>query len=120
MKTRFFVIVLLAAVVGFGACKKEKKSNKCELLEITIGGQSIGKNGTTFFHVFPKTNANTWGTWNGGNIGASDYKISDKASITPDPKSSLNYEAGVTFTVTAEDGTTKPFTVQIEKGVNAY
>ena len=120
MKTKLFVIVLLAAVAGLGACgKKETKSNKCELLEITISGQTISPQGSNFSHLFRKTDVNTWTGWRNGNpasIGADSYEISEKATISPDPKSNLNYEAGVNFTVTAEDGTTKNFNVKIQLG----
>ena len=123
MKTRFFLVAMMVAVVGFGACGGGKaKSDKCELLEISISNVKLTQqSGNVFTHLFEKTDENKWTGWAGGNpkaIGATSYEISPKATITPDPKVAQDYETGVTFTVTAEDGVTKKtFTAKITMDV---
>ena len=118
MRTKYFVVVLLAAVVAFGACGK-KKSDQCELLTVRIDGETYTLSGSTFAKLYPKDcpsgshpSLPSWPQ-------RAEVTFSKGATITPDINVQRNYETGVEFTVTAEDGkTTKKFTIKADKDMS--
>ena len=103
MKSRFFAIVLLLAViaVGFGACGgKEKKSSAKDITAFSEGGVTWTIDGTTITGNYPKGKVVTSLT--------PSVTVSDKADY--EPKGPQNFTNSVTYTVTAEDGSTKAYT----------
>ena len=119
MKTRLLAIVLGVIMVGLGACggKDPKpdvpKSSAKEITSVTVGGQLYTKSGDTFTFDYPKSGAEQWAsvpTWP-----APVQIIHTGVSISPSANTiTLNPETGtgVTYTVTAEDGSTKVFTIK--------
>ena len=128
MKSRLIIVALLVAVVGLSGCPDKKgKSSENEILTFKVDGvdwQVDHVNGK-ITKIYPKTppqGGATEGTWAGlpstwPNATAVITPKDSKAVITPDPGTPQNFESGTTkFTVTAEDGTPKIYTVQGEKG----
>lgn len=129
MKARLLAITLVAVMVGFVACggggggDDIKKSSNKEITQVKVGGQTYNKDaaGTTFSWHYPKSDPGEWTTeptWPASleitHTGKS-ITASAGATITPsDSKITLNTTsgAGVTITITAEDGTQKPFTIK--------
>ncbi len=86
---------------------ERRKSNKCAILNFTLNTPSI--NGVI------DHDAKTISLITIDNLGMStaSVAISPHATISPDPTVARDYSQGVTFTVTAHDGTTKAvYTVQ--------
>ena len=127
MKTRMFVITLLVAVVGFSACKeKVKKSSENEISTFVVNGVSYDINPNTgviskFYAKTAPVPPATEGTWAGlpPNWPTSKATVTlkdTKAKMNPDPNvTDINLE-NTTIVVTAENGDTKTYRVQAEKG----
>ena len=118
MKSRFFVVVLLAAViaVGIGACggNDPKKSNAAEIVSIQSTALTpltawapAGSSGNVFEAVYYKND----------NVGSLSLTItvSEKASVPPGPYTFSGDPATCNVTVTAEDGFTKNWTLRAIK-----
>ena len=115
MKSKIFVIALLAVALGFGGCgSKPTKSNECDILEFSVGSKSYTvANGTITAH-YTKTGADKWpdmpATW----PAEPTVKVSEKATYEPKGKVDL-MDKEVVFTVTAEDGTQKTYKAKATK-----
>lgn len=124
MKTsRFFAFMAAVSLAAaFTACDKEEnhddkpaaKSTEAKLLKFDVTG--VGTNGEATIEgvVFEneKTIELSYLPETLSALKAAtkvEYKISDKATVAPDPTTVKDFtvEGGVKFTVTAEDGTTK-------------
>ena len=119
MKKRFFVVVLLAVVVGLGACKKKSDINTIKSFRIDNVDHTDKINHSTGLigGTFAKTGPDTWesGTPSGWPNGTVTVELSDnKAQITP-IQNPINLEANVKFTVTAENGDTKVYTISFAR-----
>ena len=125
MKSRFFAVALLFAVIGFGSCKDDK-SDKCDIDNITVTS-SVSTNPDRAFNgsVSWVSNA-TSRTWTGtythnDDVSFSlDVKVSSKAKITSpaNPATARTYLGnGETFEVEAENGDTKDWTIKMVKNI---
>ena len=118
MKVRhFFAHALLGAALCFSGCALTK-SNEADILEFWVNGVQYERSGTNFVKFFQKLSENDWGTFPATSVAPSKVVISPKASIDPPITEARNFEQGVTYTVTAEDGTTtQTFTVTAQRNL---
>ena len=116
MKSRFFVVVLFAAVVavGVGACggKETAKSSEAEIISIQsslapLTAWAKSSTGNVFEAVYYKDDA-----VNSLNLTIS---VSDKASVPSGPYTFSGDPATCTVVVTAENGDTKSWTLRATK-----
>ena len=131
MKTRFFVVVLMVAVVGFGSCggKDKEKSDNNNITKFVVNNveyKDIQANGD-ILHIYEKTGANTWSGMPNASATAqitlSDDKAkTDPASVTLDFSQVEIGKASVvgSFDVIAENGKAKTYTVKVTKNNNEY
>jgi hypothetical protein len=115
MKNNFLIIALLAIFVGFSACggKDTPKAKDCEITGVTDNG--------TYAATWSKGTGDKWiavycKTADLNRI--VNVTISDKAT---GQSGSLNVQLvnGIaSYTVTAEDGTTKTWTLTATNGIN--
>ena len=126
MKTRFFVVVLLAAVVGIGACGKKKvKSEVNTIKSFIVNGKTYQINGTDISYIYAKVPAGgAWTDLPSGKVTPEISLTDNKATVTDSnielDFSTLGAGEGVTtmreYTVKAENGDTKKYTVKVTKG----
>ena len=108
---KFLAIALLgAAVYAFSGCRRQ--SNEADILEFWVNGVQYDKSGTNFTRIFPKLSENDWGAFPTMSVAPSRVVISPRASIDPPITAPQNFarESGVSYTVTAEDGSRQTFT----------
>jgi hypothetical protein len=114
--TKWLVIVLLAVAVGFAGCRKKEKSSVNLIKEFKVGAVTYTITGTTISYTYPKTAVETWTnlpTW----PVAPQITLEDaKATINPPASQPQDFEAGATYTVTAENGTSRTYTVKCTRG----
>ena len=122
MKTRLTAIALVGMMIfGLGACGggKEKKSSGNDIATFKVGEVEYEINQSTrqITHHYPKTSADTWTALPSGwpNLTATVVLKDPKATISPNPSTPQNYQTGGSFTVTAEDGTEKKYTVKASR-----
>jgi hypothetical protein len=104
MKNRLFLAVLIAAAAVTGSCRKDSGSVKrgdYEIISFTVEGVAWNVSGSGITHVYPK------GTAPGSLTPV--IVVSEGASVSPASGAAQNFftDAGVVYTVTAEDGATK-------------
>jgi len=121
MKTRLLAIFVVAVMVGLGACgggdnpePEKPKSSAKEITKVVVGTQEYQKEGDAAFKWnYPKSDPGEWVTepsWP-----ATIQITHTGVSISPTVNTiTLNTQtgAGVEYTVTAEDGSTKKFTIR--------
>ena len=112
--SKFFTIALLGAAFAFSGCFLEKSSEK-DILEFWVNNVQYDKSGTDFIKFYPKMSENNWGAFPVTPVAPSKVEISPKASISPPITEAQDFEKGVTYTVTAEDGSTQTFTVRAQR-----
>ena len=117
MKSKYLIIALLAIAAGFTSCKKDKSSEK-DILEFWVGDVKYDINGTSITKLYPKVDENEWTGWVNMPVAPSKVELSPKAKIDPPVSATQSFENGVTYTVTAEDGSTKTYTVKAERSMN--
>ena len=116
MKKSFIISVLLVAfVAGFNACGKKEKSSEKDILEFWVGNVKYNIEGTNITYLYPKFDENQWTGWVAMPAAPSKVELSSGASINPPITEKRDFEAGVTYTVTAEDGSQKTYKVKAEK-----
>ena len=128
MKTRFFTVALLVAVVGLSGCGKTKeKSNENEIATFQLGPSSIvwdiNHSNGNISATFPKTQLSPpasepgWAGWPTGSMATATVTLKHpKAKMEPDPTTTpINIENG-SFKVIAEDGSPKTYNVRAQKG----
>ena len=91
------------------------KSSENDILEFWVGGVKYDKSGTNFIKFYPKLSENNWGGFPTTLVAPSKVEISPKASISPAVNVPQDFERGVTYTVTAEDGSKQTFTVRAQR-----
>ncbi len=103
MKTKILNYVwLLVMAVGFTACPKSDpepaKNNACDIVSFKAGGETWQISGSSISFIYPK------GTTENSMVPV--ITISPKATVDPPSGTAQNFftAAGVTYTVTAEDG----------------
>ena len=117
MKTRLLAIALVAVIVGLGACggkDKKVKSSEKDMISVKVSTITYTKSGTTFTYTYPKSGPDTWATepqW----PAPAEITISPKATLSPPASEPQYFKDGVTYTVTAEDGTRATFTVKADR-----
>lgn len=111
MKTNLIIsIILIAIITGFGSCKKSKddpaKSKACDITSFKVGSDAWQISGANISYLYPK------GTTQGNLTPV--ITVSEKAKVSPESGVAQNFftDGGVTYTVTAEDGTTKTYTAK--------
>ena len=115
MKKSFIISVLLVVfAVGFTSCKKEKSSDK-DILEFWVGNVKYNIEGTNISWIYPKTSENVWTGWVAMPAAPSKVELSPGASINPPISTKQDFEAGVTYTITAEDGSQKTYKVMVDR-----
>jgi hypothetical protein len=118
MKLNRIIIIMLVVVAGATACKK-KDDNRSSDTSLTIvrqpAGIAVAINGSS---ISVQACKQTYQALSGTGISLSDLGISladAKASVNPPLNELQSIAAGtVKYTVTAENGTTKEYTVQVE------
>ena len=115
MKKSFIISVLLVGfAVCFTSCKKEKSSEKA-ILEFWVGNVKYNVEGTNISWIYSKVSENVWTGWVTMPAAPSKVELSPGASIKPPITEKQDFEAGVTYTVTAEDGSQQTYKVKVEK-----
>jgi len=117
MKKIILSVLLVTFVTGFSSCKKDKSSEK-DILEFWVGDVKYDINGTSITYLYPKASENVWTGWVAMPIAPSKVELSSSASINPPLSEKQDFEAGVTYTVTAEDGSQQTYKVKAEKTTN--
>ena len=116
MKTKYFVIVLLSAAVGFGGCgKKKEKSSEKAILEFWVNNVQYSISGTNITYLYPKVSENTWTGYPGMPVAPSKVVLSPGATLDPPATTPRDFETGQTYTVTAENGSKQTYKVQVQK-----
>ena len=116
MKIKVLVAALMVVIVGFYACGggKDKDSSEKDIIAFTVNGVPYQISGNNITYLYPKTAPNVWEgepTWSVVPV----VTVSPKADYSP--KTAQNFVDGsVIYTVTAEDGSTKTYTVKAERG----
>jgi hypothetical protein len=97
------LIVLLGSAVILASCKKDEdpKSSACEIVSFKVGDEAWTIAGTDITHNFPSETVE-------GTL-VPTIEVSKGATVSPASGAAQNFFTadGVTYTVTAEDGTTK-------------
>ena len=114
---KFFALALIGAALCFSGCTKVK-STENDILEFWVNGVQYDKTGTNFAKFYPKLSENNWGGFPQTSVAPSKVEISPKAKIEPPITAPQNFEKGVNYKVTAEDGATQTFTVTAQR--NSY
>jgi formylglycine-generating enzyme required for sulfatase activity len=95
------LFIMIAAAITFVGCKKDDpKSAACEIVSFTVNGTAWDINGTDITHAYPPEMAETSLT--------PTVSLSPGATVNPASGAAQNFftEQGITYTVTAQDGTT--------------
>ena len=123
MKSRLFVVVLLAGVIGFAGCGgKNNKSNVNTIKSFTVNGvdYEVKDAAGTIMHLYPKTAENTYyGLDNASALQSAKPEIvltDSKATVSPASGAQVNLSSSVPYKVTAEDGSVKTYTVTVSLG----
>ena len=108
MKKLFIFSVLVVVFVGFtvSGCggKKDNKSSEKDIKTFTVNGDPWDISGTNITKLYPKgTTITTF---------EPTIVVSEKASVSPTGPQDFSNEKTVTYTVKAEDGSTKPYTAK--------
>jgi len=112
MKTKLYVVVFLAALIGFGACgSKPKKETGCEIISFKVGNDTWTLSGDTYSFVYCKTFPLT-------NLSPT-IVVSNKAKYSPTGAQDFSEGKEVTYTVTAEDGKTKTYKARASNSTTA-
>jgi len=129
MKTRLFVVALMVVVAGFGACKKPApdvvKSGDNTIKSFTVKGKAYVVGDSDITCIYPKVPGG--GSWEGLPTAKEtpDIQLNDKNATVTDANKELDFSAlgageGTstmrTYTVKAENGATKTYTVKVTKG----
>jgi len=126
MKTKFFVVALLVALVGFGACgKKKEKSPVNTIKSFIVNGKEYVVGTSDIAYIYPKVPAGgAWVDLPTGKV-TPEITLTDKKATVTDQNIELDFSTlganeGVhtmrTYTVNAENGETKTYTVKVTKG----
>jgi len=119
MKKSLVFSVLVAVIVGFGfaSCgNKKEKSDEKDIIKFSVNGVAYNKSGSSFTYTYPKTGAGAWTPPIPNWPVAPTIEISKDATISPSAETKQNFEAAaVTYTVTAQDGSTATFTVKADR-----
>ena len=114
IKKFFALALLLGAAYAFSGCSREKSSEK-DILEFWVDGVQYEKSGANFAKFYPKLSQDHWDRWPAMPAAPSKVVVSPRASISPPATERRDFEQGVVYTVTAEDGTTATFTVKANR-----
>ena len=128
MKTRFFAVVLMVAVVGFSACgggKEKSDNNKIETFKVSNTTYTVSSSEIThLYSKTPPTGTQTEGTWSDlpkAKITAIITLEDSKAKVV-DGTDELDFTGLVdsgtvgTVKVKAENGDVKSYLVKVTKG----
>ena len=117
MKRVFVLSVLAVALMaGFSACGK-KKSSENSIREFWVGDVRYQITGTNISYLYPKTDRDTWTGIVTMPVAPSKVVLSPGATIDPPATATQDFfqEGGVKYTVKAENGDTKVYTVLAQK-----
>lgn len=118
MKKYFLLIASALMLLSFSSCTKEnkeedknkkepEKSKECKLLEFSVKGKTCDIKGEIYDRdkvVELVYLAEQFTEFNDLTV---KMKVSDKATVTPDPATVKDFTTDKVFTITAEDGITK-------------
>ena len=116
-KSFIFSVLLVAIVVGFSACGGKDKSGENNIREFWVGDVRYQISGTNITYIYPKVDRDSWTGLPSMPIAPSRVVIADGATIDPPVTAAQDFlkEGGVRYTVTAENGDTRTYTVKAEK-----
>ena len=116
-KSFIFGVLLVALVAGFSACGGKEKSGENNIREFWVGDVRYQITGNNITYLYPKTDRDTWTGLVTMPAAPSKVVLSSGATISPSETTPQNFlaEGGITYTVTAENGDTKTYTVKAEK-----
>ena len=118
MNRKYLFIALLVTVAVCSSCKKKgEKSNEKAIKEFWVNDVKYTITGTDITHLYPKYSENTWTGWTSMPAAPSKVVISPKATIDPPVTAERDFEQGVTYTVTDEDGTKQSYLVKAERSM---
>jgi len=106
--------LLFALLAGFSSCKENKSGEKA-ILEFWVGDVEYQISGASVTHFYSKASADSWTGWVAMPVAPSKVVVSKGAVITPPVTDARDFEAGVQYTVTAEDGSQQTYTVKAER-----
>ena len=133
MKMRFFVVVLMVAVVGFAACGPKppapEKSNNTDIAKFMVGSIEYTdiKASGEILYTYPKTGTNAWASLPTGKNEPATITLEDSKAKTDPSSVTLDFtkvgEAGTagtvgSFDVISESGKKKTYTVKVTKNPN--
>ena len=119
MKAKLFVIALLVAVVSFGSCKKkESKDNTIKSFTVAGVAYTVDNTNGTIVWNYSKPSPGQWLNRPEGWPSVPGSQVSivlthDKASHTLNLGGNVNFTNPVTFTVNAQNGDPKTYTVTV-------
>ena len=125
MKTRFFVVALIAIFVGLGACgKSESKINTIDKFVVNGVEYRINNDNEEILHTYSKIGEGLWGDHEGGRRPDGWPMVSNmtttieitttcnRARVTTDLNVRQNFQDGsARITVRAQNGNTKTYKV---------
>ena len=128
MKIKLLAVVFVAVVVGFSSCGGKKgESSACDILSFKLNGIDYekGSDGKSFYKLFGKPSVGQWETGCPTTAAKPVITLSPKASFvgTPNQDTSVGFGSdsqdsfSVTYTIKAEDGTQKTWTVRAERAM---
>jgi len=117
MKKIFIFSALLVLFAGFISCGgKNNKSGENSIREFWVGDVKYQISGTNITYFYPKAERDTWTGLVSMPVAPSKV-VHSGASIDPPITAPQDFfkEGGVTYTVTAENGDSKTYTVKADK-----
>ena len=120
MKTKFFVVVLMVAVVGFAACgpKPENKSDDNNIKTFSVNNVPYEVKGTDIKCIYEKVSENTWKDLPKTAVEPKIELSHSKATIDPPASTKIDFNKDgevATYTVTAENGAKKTYKVNVTR-----
>jgi hypothetical protein len=120
-KTAFLALFLLVGAVFFNSCKKEELSSKKEILAFIFEASKNAELERNFLGEIDSTKISAEIAFGvNTNLLIPTIEISPRAKLSPESGIAQDFSGPVTYTVTAEDGTTKTFIISVATAQAPY
>lgn len=120
-KTAFLALFLLVGAVFFNSCKKEELSSKKEILAFIFEASKNAQLERNFLGDIVSTNISAEVAFGVNTTQLiPTIEISPRATVSPASGQLTDFSGPVVYTVTAEDGTTKIFSVSVATAPAPY